>query len=282
MINITGNYGFLGFLSLVHALSLLDDSILGRFFPNLLSVDVDVPQTSFFIYLLAFCICVSYILVSLVPLVDTFNGQIPWLSEFYVWMGSYPQFKHKVEVIQQKQQDMLERLEVHPWVEMYWMPFWELLERAYILVSPLRIINRYAKFGTINTKRWELIIEGSNDREHWKPYEFKYKPGNVTKRPPIIPMHLPGLDWRIWFLPLGESVRGYDSFPEWYKNFLNALLQGNKDVLALLEKNPFPDAPPCYLRTMVYAYKFCYGDQKEWYSRELITNCGVLPTPESD
>ncbi len=32
-------------------------------------------------------------------------------------------------------------------------------------------------------------------------YEFRYKVDRTTKRPPIIwSFHLPGLDWRLWFL----------------------------------------------------------------------------------
>jgi len=162
-----------------------------------------------------------------------------------------------------------------------WDPLWEKLEQAYIFVSPLNIVNRYAKFGTMSTKRWELIIEGSDDQVNWKPYEFKYKPGDVHKRPAIIPFHLPGLDWRIWFLPSSLRRGGYDSFPEWYQNFLVALLKGNKDVIDLLGSNPFPAKPPRYLRTVVYDYKFCYGDPKAWWFREFIVDCGVLSLPET-
>jgi len=161
---------------------------------------------------------------------------------------------------------------------------WEPLERVYILVSPLRIINRYAKFGTMTKKRWELIVEGSSDGKQWKPYEFMYKPGDVTKRPAIVPFHLPGLDWRIWFLPSDyPGVRRGDpnSYPEWYNNFLIALLNGNRAVLKLLAVNPFTDKPPKYVRTVLYDYKFCYGDNKAWWFREHIVDCEPVSLPES-
>lgn len=107
------------------------------------------------------------------------------------------------------------------------------------------IINRYAKFGTMTTRRLELVIEGGNDLKEWKgsenswnfvqlsEYDFKYKPENIDKRPPIIPGHLPGLDWRIWFLGPGIRRQGVDSLPGWYHSFIKALLEGRKEVLLL-------------------------------------------------
>ncbi|HET8948833.1 MAG TPA: lipase maturation factor family protein, partial [Candidatus Polarisedimenticolia bacterium] len=42
----------------------------------------------------------------------------------------------------------------------------------------------------------------------------------------------------------------------WFASFLARLLQGSPDVLALLGKNPFPDHPPRYIRSIVYDYRF--------------------------
>jgi len=130
------------------------------------------------------------------------------------------------------------------------------LVRADEFLSPFSIINRYAKFGSMSTYRWELVIEGSNDLQEWKEYGFKYKPGFTDKAPAVIPFHLPGLDWRIWFLP--SSVRHYGSsaLPNWYFSFLDALLEGRKEVLKLLDHNPFPHFPPKYVRTVMYDYTF--------------------------
>lgn len=38
--------------------------------------------------------------------------------------------------------------------------------------------------------------------------------------------------------------------------FMQRLLEGSPEVLALLEKNPFPHAPPKYVRAMIYQYHF--------------------------
>jgi len=59
------------------------------------------------------------------------------------------------------------------------------------------------------------------------------------------------LDWQMWFAALGT----YRQNP-WLANLCVRLLQGSPPVLALLERNPFPDAPPHYIRAVVYDYHF--------------------------
>jgi lipase maturation factor 1 len=44
-------------------------------------------------------------------------------------------------------------------------------------------------------------------------------------------------------------------------------------VTVLLEKNPFPDAPPQYIRAQFYAYTFTGGQDKSkgvWWQRRLL------------
>jgi predicted DCC family thiol-disulfide oxidoreductase YuxK len=56
--------------------------------------------------------------------------------------------------------------------------------------SSFCIANGYGLFEVMTTQRPELIIEGSNDGVNWLEYEFKYKEGDVTRRPAILhPAH---------------------------------------------------------------------------------------------
>jgi hypothetical protein len=52
------------------------------------------------------------------------------------------------------------------------------------------------------------------------------------------------------------------------------LRQGSPDVLALLGNNPFPDAPPRYLRALVYDYHFTdfatLHAEGDWWRREPV------------
>jgi len=56
-------------------------------------------------------------------------------------------------------------------------------------------------------------------------------------------------------------------------NFMIRLLEGSPDVLALLGQNPFPAAPPQYVRAQVYDYHFTNIAERRatgnWWKREL-------------
>ena len=72
----------------------------------------------------------------------------------------------------------------------------------------------------------------------------------------------------MWFAALSN----YQNNP-WLVNFMVRLLEGSPPVLALLKENPFPEAPPRYIRAVVYDYHFTrYGAREEsgtWWRREL-------------
>jgi len=134
-------------------------------------------------------------------------------------------------------------------------------------IAPFEIVNTYGLFAVMTTSRPEIIIEGSNDGMTWLPYEFKYKPGELTRRPAWVEPHQPRLDWQMWFAALGN----YRTDP-WILQFLERLLEGSPEVLGLLGHNPFPDAPPRYIRAQVYEYRFTRPQERkatgEWWHRE--------------
>jgi len=118
-------------------------------------------------------------------------------------------------------------------------------------VTPFRSINSYGLFAVMTVSRPEIIVEGSRDGRTWVEYEFRWKPGNLKRRPAFVAPHQPRLDWQMWFAALGS----YRHNP-WFINFLQRLLEGSPEVLALLEKNPFPGQPPRYVRAILYRYHF--------------------------
>lgn len=124
-------------------------------------------------------------------------------------------------------------------------------------VSPFHLANRYGIFAVMTVKRYEIVVEGSDDGEKWKEYCFKYKPSEVNRRPRRISPFQPRIDWQIWFLPFSNF---YSEL--WFRNFLEKLLQGTPEVLSLLRTNPFPEKPPKYVRALLYDYTF--SDYKTW------------------
>lgn len=135
-------------------------------------------------------------------------------------------------------------------------------------LSSFRTINSYGLFAVMTTERPEIIVEGSNDGKEWLPYEFKWKPGDLNRRPKFIAPHQPRLDWQMWFAALSD----YRSNP-WFINFLSRLLMGESEVTSLLEKNPFPQSPPKYIRAVLYDYHFTDAETRKkdgsWWTRTL-------------
>ena len=136
-------------------------------------------------------------------------------------------------------------------------------------VSPLMIVNSYGLFANMTISRPEIIVEGSNDGEHWRPYVFRDKPGPPERAPSWNIPHQPRLDWQMWFAALQGP---YSAF--WFDRFVTRLLQGSAPVLRLLGRNPFPGRPPRYIRALLYDYRFSDAALRRatgaWWSRRLV------------
>jgi hypothetical protein len=129
------------------------------------------------------------------------------------------------------------------------------------------IVNHYGLFSVMTTNRMEIVVEGSRDGREWLAYEFKWKPCDVKRPPPWVAPHQPRLDWQMWFAALSDyRLNG------WFIGFLIRLLQGSPAPLALLRRNPFADAPPTYVRAVMYEYRFTDRKTRRatgaWWSRE--------------
>jgi lipase maturation factor 1 len=131
-------------------------------------------------------------------------------------------------------------------------------------LEPLRSTNSYGLFSVMTTERPEIIIEGSNDGVSWKPYHFRWKPGERDRSPRFTTPHMPRLDWQLWFAALSGDCRSQP----WFIKFEQRLLSGSPDVLALLRDNQFPDHPPRLVRARLYLYKFTRWGSPDWWDRE--------------
>jgi predicted DCC family thiol-disulfide oxidoreductase YuxK len=143
---------------------------------------------------------------------------------------------------------------------------YSLLTRA---IGPCQCVNNYGPFAVITHPRYEIVIEGSADGQTWKEYDFKYKPGDLARRPEWIIPHQPRVDWQMWFAALGEPSQN-----PWFTNLLVRILRGNKTEAALFRVDPFPDAPPQWVRAQYYLYHFTTPGQRaetgNWWTRELV------------
>ncbi len=137
----------------------------------------------------------------------------------------------------------------------------------YAWLEPLRSFNHYGLFAMMTQTRPEIIVEGSNDGQDWRAYEFKYKPGDLKRKPRFVAPYQPRLDWQMWFAALGGPREN-----RWFLNFEARLLQNSPEVLSLMGRNPFPKAPPKYIRAQLYEYHFTDMATRratgQWWRRE--------------
>ncbi len=146
----------------------------------------------------------------------------------------------------------------------------EAIEPLHTIVKytgPLELVNSYGLFAMMTTARPEIIVEGSMDGEVWRPYSFRYKPGDMARAPRWAEPYQPRLDWQMWFAALGN----YRENP-WFVNFAVRLLEGSPEVRGLLEADPFGGRAPQYLRAELYDYSFTGFEERrrtgKWWKRE--------------
>jgi lipase maturation factor 1 len=136
-------------------------------------------------------------------------------------------------------------------------------------LEPFRIANQYGLFAVMTRGRYEIEFQGSNDGQSWTPYLFRYKPQALNEAPRIYAPYQPRFEWNLWFASLGD----------WQQNDLvplteERLLDNDPDVLALFRENPFSQAPPRYVRAVLWQYWFTSMEEKQrtgnWWKRDLL------------
>jgi hypothetical protein len=136
-------------------------------------------------------------------------------------------------------------------------------------LEPFRIANQFGLFEVMTRGRYEIEFQGSNDGQTWTPYPFRFKPQALNEAPGIYAPYQPRFDWNLWF----ASLTDWDQ-----ANIVplteERLLDGSPDVLALFRGNPFPNAPPRYVKAVIYQYWFTSEAEKRatdnWWRRQLL------------
>jgi hypothetical protein len=148
--------------------------------------------------------------------------------------------------------------------------------------EPLHLVNTYGAFGSITRERFEIVLEGTDaqivdEQTQWREYEVRGKPGDPARLPlQVAPYHL-RLGWLMWFEAMSPRPSS-----RWFINLVGAIVRGDPEVLALMSRDPFPDAPPRHVRAQYYRYRFSTPDERHrtglWWNRELL---GTFFAPES-
>jgi hypothetical protein len=145
----------------------------------------------------------------------------------------------------------------------------ELAQPALSRIDPFRSINGYGLFRAMTLERPEIVVEASDDGVEWLEVRFRYKPGDVSRRPRLVAPHMPRLDWQMWFAAL--DPRGSDW---WLRPFLLRLGDAEPAVLDLLAATPYGERPPAFLRLALYDYRFTTPAERlaseAWWRRERL------------
>nr|XP_054098949.1 lipase maturation factor 2 isoform X2 [Callithrix jacchus] len=149
---------------------------------------------------------------------------------------------------------------------------WTGAHRLFGTVEHLQLANSYGLFRRMTGLggRPEVVLEGSYDGHHWTEIEFMYKPGNLSRPPPVVVPHQPRLDWQMWFAALGPHTHS-----PWFTSLVLRLLQGKDPVIRLVQSQvaryPFHEQPPTYIRAQRYKYWFSQpGEQGQWWRRQWV------------
>ena len=132
-------------------------------------------------------------------------------------------------------------------------------------LAPLRSFNAYGLFAIMTKQRPEITLEGSRDGERWTPYTFRWKPGPLDRAPGFPGLHMPRLDWQMWFAALEDCERA-----PWLLAFQARLLEGSPPVLGLLASSPFPEPPPSEVRSRIALYRLAGAAARRrgvWWER---------------
>jgi hypothetical protein len=226
----TGNYGFFNLLTIVLYFALLDDRTLERFLPRrMFSAEPTIENR---------VASAWRIMVTVVALATAFVSVLALFREMDATRGRRGG-------------------DGGAWADSFLEWF-----------SPINSINGYGLFRVMTTERPEIVIEVSEDGQAWKEYGFRWKAGDVRRRPRFVEPHMPRLDWQMWFAALDPP-----SAQVWLQRLLTRLLDGDAAVVRLLGPNPLAGRPR-YVRLAYYQYQFTTRAERAitgaWWKREFL------------
>jgi len=80
------------------------------------------------------------------------------------------------------------------------------------------------------------------------------------------------LDWQMWFVGNRVAQGGPVEGDPWFVHFVWQLLSGEPSAKRLLAVDPFPGAPPRWIRGVLYRYQFAPLGNRDgaWWTRRRL------------
>jgi hypothetical protein len=117
-------------------------------------------------------------------------------------------------------------------------------------MAPFATFNAYGLFAVMTKERDEIVVEGSDDGQAWRRYQFPWKPSELNAAPGWVEPFMPRVDWQMWFAALGRCSEN-----AWFLGLSQRLLEGEPTVERLMAKVPFVGHPPRYLRSTRFGFR---------------------------
>ncbi|CAM9331072.1 unnamed protein product, partial [Sphacelaria rigidula] len=111
--------------------------------------------------------------------------------------------------------------------------------------EPYRLVNTYGAFGSVSKFRPEIVIKGTlkldGENTAWREYEFRSKPGPLSRSLPWVSPYHRRLDWCLWIAALGPSRSSV-----WFPRLLLKLMENDTQVSCVAIVSAFhnTNAPP--------------------------------------
>lgn len=147
--------------------------------------------------------------------------------------------------------------------------------------EPFHLVNTYGAFGSVDTERLALSIEGSlaedpADEASYRAYELPCAPGDPRRRPCFVAPYPLRLDWQIWFAAMNADV----SRSPWLVHLVAQILDGEGSALTLFSRVPF-DRPPRWVRIRRFRDRFARSGPS-WWRRTLEDADWMRPMERDD
>jgi len=251
----SGNYGFFNLLTLCLCIPLIDDQWISRFFTNNSAQEPSENNN---------------------PLWNNSFGWFPaatlhWIVLYICWALFVPTtYGHFLRDLRGNSPKPLVDQQPPQWVNDFTL-----------FVRPSHAFNSYGLFRVMTTTRPEIIIEGSLDGETWRPYSFLYKPTDPDETPRFAGVHMPRIDWQMWFEGLSYERYAKHSFScMLYHKFLETSARGGGvedfknfgEVIGQVEYQQFIQSPPQVKQRILENYNsllHAFSSRSLWFGNLL-------------
>ncbi len=153
--------------------------------------------------------------------------------------------------------------------------------------APFYLANGYGLFANMTDMRNEIVLEVSNDGGVWHEVSFRYKPGQEDAGKALywVAPHQPRLDWQMWFAAFHPQFHPERDLANpslnWFGGLAMGLLQNKKPVWDLLGPPPILPEAVKHFRAMAYRVRFTTAEERAatgalWHREPLGLWCPPL------